>query len=82
VFVLSFDTGTMTVYDPTSGDVETRITVGRGPQGVAIDSDNALAYVALFTDSYVSVVDLDKRHATYGQILLNLGIPTPPVSSK
>lgn len=82
VFVLSFETGTMTVYDPTSGDVEARITVGRGPQSVVIDSKNSLAYVGLFTDSYVSVVDLDKRHSTFGQVLLNLGIPTPPVSSK
>lgn len=81
-FVLSFDTGAMTVYDPASGDVETRVTVGRGPQNVVIDSLNALAYVALFTDSYVSVVDLDKRHSTFGQVLLNLGTPTPPVSSK
>lgn len=81
-FVLSFDTGTMTVYDPALGDIEARVTVGRGPQKVIIDSEHALAYVALFTDSYISVVDLDKRHSTFGQVLLNLGKPTPPVSSK
>jgi hypothetical protein len=82
VFVLSFDTGTMTIFNPTSGEVESRVTVGRGPQSVAIDSARALAYVAVFTDSYVSVVDLDKRHSTFGQVLLNLGTPIPPVSSK
>jgi hypothetical protein len=82
VFVLSFDTGTMTIYNPVLGDVESRVTVGRGPQSVAVDSKNGLAYVAVFTDSYVSVVDLDKRHSTFGQVLLNLGTPIPPVSSK
>lgn len=82
VFVLSFDTGTMTIYNPALGEVESRVTVGRGPQSVAVDSQNGLAYVAVFTDSYISVVDLDKRHSTFGHVLLNLGTPTPPVSSK
>lgn len=82
VFVLSFDTGTLTIYNPQSGEIETRVTVGRGPQSVTVDSENGLAYVALFTDSYVSVVDLDKRHSTFGLVMLNLGTPTPPVSSK
>lgn len=82
VFVLSFDTGTLTIYNPQSGEIETRVTVGRGPQSVTVDSERGLAYVALFTDSYLSVVDLDKRHSTFGQVLLNLGTPTPPVSSK
>jgi DNA-binding beta-propeller fold protein YncE len=58
--------------------VEVRLTTGRGPQGVAIDEKNGLAYVAHFTDSYVGVVDLDKRHATYGKVLLNVGQPKPP----
>lgn len=82
VFVLSFDTGTVTVYNPATSSIEARIIAGRGPQSIVVDSENGLAYVAIFTDSYISVIDLDKRHSTFGQVLLNLGTPTPPVSSK
>ena len=78
VFVASFETRTLTIYDPGAGAIEARILTGRGPSAVAVDSTNALAYVTHFTDSYIGVVDLDKRHATFGTIIRALGEPTPP----
>jgi hypothetical protein len=54
------------------------VQTGREPHALAIDSTAGLGYVAHFTDSYVGVLDLDKRHPTYGQFLLNVGRPTPP----
>ncbi len=81
VFVLAFDTRGLYIYDPHFGRIEARLTTGRGPQGVAIDSARGLGYIVHFTDSFISVVDLDRRHATYGQVLLNVGTPTPPQSA-
>ena len=81
VFVLAFDARWMYVYDPQLRRVETRLATGRGPQGVAIDSARGLGYVVHFTDSFISVVDLDRRHATYGQVLMNVGTPTLPQSA-
>lgn len=78
VFVSSFDARSVTIFDPASGAVEARVLTGRGPTAIAVDAANALAYVAHFTDSYVGIIDLDRRHATYGTIIRALGRPTPP----
>jgi DNA-binding beta-propeller fold protein YncE len=78
VFITSFDASSVTIYDPAAGVVETRVLTGRGPTAIAIDAEHALAYVAHFTDSYVGIIDLDRRHATYGTIVRALGLPTPP----
>jgi DNA-binding beta-propeller fold protein YncE len=78
VFVLSFDGRSVTIYDPATHSVEISASVGRGPQAIAVDEEHALAYVAQFTDSYVSVIDLDRRHRSYGTSVLNLGFPVQP----
>jgi hypothetical protein len=75
VMVLSVTTGSLTIYDPRAGQVEARIVVGRGPQSVTVDSERGLAYVALFNDSSIAVVDLDKRRSTFAQVLLLIGRP-------
>lgn len=78
VFVTSFDARSITIYDPAAGLVEKRVLTGRGPTAIAIDAEHALAYVAHFTDSYLGIIDLDRRHATYGTIVRAVGRPTPP----
>jgi DNA-binding beta-propeller fold protein YncE len=78
VFVTSFDASTVSIYDPKAGALEARVLTGRGPSAIAIDADHGIAYVAHFTDSYVGIIDLDRRHATYGTIVRALGRPTPP----
>ena len=78
VFVTSFDARSVTIFDPAAGAIEARVLTGRGPTSIAIDAANALGYVAHFTDSYVGIIDLDRRHATYGTIIRALGRATPP----
>jgi hypothetical protein len=78
VFVVAFDSRLLYFFDPENRTIETRVQTGRGPHALAIDSKAGLGYVAHFTDSYIGVLDLDKRHPTYGQFLLNVGRPTPP----
>jgi hypothetical protein len=78
VFVTSFDARSVTIYDPDARLIEARVLTGRGPTALAIDSVNALGYVAHFTDSYVGVIDLDRRHSTFGTIIRALGRATAP----
>lgn len=80
VFAVAFDTRQVFVYDPEARRIEAIIRTGRGPHGLAFDAgeDHALLYVGHFTDSYLGVVDLDARKATYGTMIATLGQPTPP----
>jgi hypothetical protein len=78
VFITSFDGRSITIYDPEAGAIEARVLTGRGPAALAIDNANAIGYVAHFTDSYVGIIDLDRRHRTYGTIVRSLGRPTAP----
>lgn len=82
VFVVAFDSELLYVFDPSTRVIETRVQTGRGPHALAIDPEHGLAYLAHFTDSYVGVLDLDKRHATYGSFLLSVGVPTAPRASR
>lgn len=85
VFVLCFDARALYVYDPAAHAIEAVIETGRGPHALAVDvrDGRALGYLVHFTDSYIGVIDLDRRHsATFGRTLLKLGRPTPPRASK
>ncbi|MCH2109422.1 MAG: hypothetical protein MK135_08830, partial [Polyangiaceae bacterium] len=79
VFVVCFDSALIYIYDPVLGRVETEIFTGRGPQSITFDTQEPLAYIGHFTDSYVGVVSLDQRHfRTYGAMLATIGKPTSP----
>lgn len=85
IFTVSFDSRFISVYDPLLGKIERSIRTGRGPFGIAFDAgtdDNgeveAYLYVGHFTDSYLSVVDLDQRKASYGEVLVSAGPPVAP----
>jgi DNA-binding beta-propeller fold protein YncE len=78
VFVTSFDSRSVTIYNPDAGVIEARVPTGRGPAALAIDSAHAVGYVAHFTDSYVGIIDLDRRHPTFGTLIRALGRPTAP----
>ncbi len=89
-FVLCFDARLLYVYDPEAAAIEAVITTGRGPSAIAFDPGigaddgaSSYAYLAHFTDSYLSVLDLDMRHpATYLTFVASVGIPTPPRESQ
>jgi hypothetical protein len=89
VFLVSFDSHTLSIFDPATQEFEDFVNTGRGPHGVAIDSGidgagnpYAYAYVAHFTDSYIGVIDLDQRHYTWASIVMTLGQPHSPRASK
>lgn len=91
VFIVSFDSRRIAIYDPARRDVEAWVTTGRGPQALvedflepsSLDEGRALLYVGHFTDSYLGVVQLDQRRGrSYANIVLNLGEATPPRTSK
>ena len=54
-------TGSLAFLDRATGDVETIIPVGTLPDGIAVDSDRLLAYVAAVGDDVVTVVDIERR---------------------
>jgi hypothetical protein len=91
ILIVSFDSRRIGVFDPARKNIETWITTGRGPQAIvedfrapsADDQGHALVVVGHFTDSYLGVIELDRRRGrSYGTIVLSLGAPTPPRTSK
>ncbi len=84
VFVAAFDSRQVFSYDPAHGFIDAVIRTGRGPQALAFDwgegpsGPYSLLLVAQFTDSYVSVVDLDTRRSSFGSVVLGLGTPKRP----
>lgn len=82
VFVVTFDTRYVYIYDPKLDRIEARVYTGRGPHALAVDGQRGVGYVAHFTDSYLGVIDLDRRHRSYGEIVLTLGQPRAPRASK
>lgn len=82
LFVTSFDARFVSIVDPLLRRVEFSVRTGRGPLHVAFDVDpvakRSHLYVSKFTDSYLSVIDLDARRITYGTALVNIGPPKAP----
>ncbi|NUP10920.1 MAG: hypothetical protein HOW73_33155 [Polyangiaceae bacterium] len=85
VFVVCFDSRFVVVYDPTLRKVEAQIRTGRGPFGLAFDTGTnadgeptSYMYVTQFTDSYLSVVDLDMSRLSYLTPIVSFGPPQPP----
>ncbi len=83
VFVITFDARKIYIVDPDSRRVERVIDTGRGPHSFAVDPVNGLGFVGHFTDSYVGVIDLDKRHGrVFGTVISSMGVPTPPRAAR
>jgi hypothetical protein len=83
VFVVCFDSHRIFIYDPRSRRFESEIMTGRGPHALAVDEKRGWLFIGHFTDSYISVVSLDRRFTkTYGKTLATIGEPTPPRASK
>lgn len=91
VLIACFDSRRIALFDPVLRRIEAWITTGRGPQAIAedfaapSDSDegHALAIVGHFTDSYLGVIELDRRRGrSYATIVLSLGTAIAPRTSK
>lgn len=81
-FVSCFDSRAVYIYDGANFRQDTSIRTGRGPHALAFDPKEPFMYIVHFTDSYVGVVDLDRRHTTYGTIVASVGMPRPPRETK
>lgn len=83
VFVVCFDSRRIFVYDPERRRLDAEIMTGRGPHALAIDEQRGWLFVGHFTDSFISVVSLDRRFPkSYATTLAIIGKPTPPRASK
>ena len=91
VFVVCFDSRKVGIYNPVTRAIEDWIETGRGPHAFVTELGKdpktgepsyAHAYVAHFTDSYLGVIDLDQRNATFGSVLATIGRPAAPRASK
>lgn len=99
LFAVCYDQRQIAIYDPRRKHVETYVRTGRGPHAMAFDFDqvgssvegneshgrttHALAYVGHFLDSYLGVIQLDRRNIrTYGTIVLSLAQPVAPRAKK
>lgn len=91
VLVVCFESRRIAVFDPLRHAIETYVTTGRGPQAIVedfaapseTDEGHALAVVGHFTDSYLGVIELDRRRGrSYGTVVLSLGTAIAPRTSK
>lgn len=99
LFAVCYDQRQIAIYDPRRKHVETYVRTGRGPHAMAFDYDyvgpdteastsngrttHALGYVGHFLDSYLGVIQLDRRNIrTYGTIVLSLAQPIAPRAKK
>jgi len=96
VFVVCFDSRRIGIYNPDTDTIEKWIETGRGPHAFAVDIQPpapgvdpsldtpgyAYGFVGHFTDSYIGMIDLDRQHPTYGQIIMTIGNPKAPRASK
>jgi YVTN family beta-propeller protein len=57
VYVTNNESGTVSVYNTQTLDVESTVTVGTGPTGIAVSPDGARVYVANRGSNSVSVFD-------------------------
>jgi hypothetical protein len=90
VYVVCFLANQMMVVDPDRAIVNDTILVGRGPNDVAFnfasDGDDAVdapplhrrAYVTAYTESAISVVDLDPGSPSENRLVARIGLPSPP----
>ncbi len=65
VFVTDFVAAGLYVIDPAGMDVTDRIVVGPGPYGLVLAGTPVRAFITLFEDNSVSVVDLDPASKTF-----------------
>ena len=94
LFAVSFDASSVVAVDTETLRVEGTVRTGPGPYALAFDvegptltagatapSDYRFMYVGSFTQSFVQVIDLDRRSPTYLRVVYTLGVPRSPKGS-
>jgi hypothetical protein len=82
IYVICFASDQVMVVDPDRPGVEAIIQVGRGPDDVAFNFGDGLppplhrrAYVTLYTESTIGVIDLDPGSPTENRLIGRIGLP-------
>ncbi len=78
ILAVSFDAGTVFVYDAESRRPTDVVRTHRGPYALAVDEARKLAYIANFTDATVQVLELDPARPGVGTIVFSIGVPGGP----
>jgi YVTN family beta-propeller protein len=90
IYVVCFLSNQVMVVDPDRAGVDDTILVGRGPNDIAFnfasDGDSAIdapprerrGYVTNFTESSISVLDLEPGSASEDRLVARIGLPQPP----
>jgi YVTN family beta-propeller protein len=76
LWVVCFLSNQVMVVDPDSREVLSTILVGRGPNDIAFDAHHG--YVTNFSESTISVIDLDPGSFTQYRQVAKIGIPAQP----
>jgi hypothetical protein len=87
VYVVCFITGQVAIVDPDLASLVDVIQVGSGPNDITFNFGDGLpepahrrAYIDVYTDSTVAVVDLDRGSPTENRVIFRIGRRQPPVS--
>ena len=76
IYVTCYDDGQIDVVDPVTLVVTATIDVGAGPNSLVFSPlDPAIAYVAGFANSHLSVLDLKPGSPTENHVILRVGLP-------
>ncbi len=76
LWVVCFLSNQVMAVNPDSREVEATILVGRGPNDIAFDASHA--YVTNFSESTISVIDLEPGSPTQYRQVAKLGFPAAP----
>jgi DNA-binding beta-propeller fold protein YncE len=83
LYVMCFVANQIMVVDPDRPGVDDTILVGRGPNDLVFKSGNGVtprAYVTLFSEHTVGVLDLQPGSPTEHRMTARIGLPVPPVN--
>ncbi len=74
-YISCFPEGLVFVVDPELGVLDAVISVGLGPNGMAVDSQRQRLYVANYLEDTIAVVDINPDSETANEVVLKLGRP-------
>ena len=75
IYVACFRDGEIWVVDPTGRQVESIISVGRGPQFLVASVSRGLLFVSNFRENTIAVIDIRRGSLTENRVVLRIGRP-------
>lgn len=76
IYVTCYDDGIIYVIDPVGLSILAAIDAGAGPTSLVFSPlDPAIAYVASYANSHLSIIDLEPGSPTENHVVLRIGLP-------